>query len=144
MNLAVADRLTVIHPGRIAGKKVDPTFVNPGATITVVKNDNITSDTFTGERVPVAPFNGAPPLILQTAVVTIDVEGWQAEREVAVAETFSMIHSRQDLAFLWNLGKHLMCPEPVLNEVQIRAQSQKAEDEVKADQEADEWLPDNH
>ena len=64
INLEEANGLAVIHQGRIVGKEVDQLFVDPGATITVVKIDHIPSDGFTGKQVPVAPFNGAPPSTL--------------------------------------------------------------------------------
>ena len=87
VNLVEANGLAGIHQGRIAGKEVDPLIVDRGATIMVVKIDHIPSDAFTGKRVPVVPFNGAPPSTLRTAVVSIAVQGWHAEREEAVAET---------------------------------------------------------
>ena len=61
-------------------------------------------------------------------MVSIDVQGWHAEREVAVAEMLRYdALLGWDLPFLWNLGKHLMCTEPVINKIQTRTQTQEAE-----------------
>ena len=64
MNLVVVNGLAAIHQGRIAGKEVNQLFVDPGATIMVVKIDHIPSYAFVGNRVQVAHFNGAPPSTL--------------------------------------------------------------------------------
>ena len=37
-----------------------------------------------------------------------------------------------------------MCPEPVTNGVQTSAQIQKAEKELKANKDVDEWLTEDH
>ena len=49
-NFHKANGLAEIHQGRIAGKEVDPLFLDPGATIMVVKIDHIPSDEFTGKQ----------------------------------------------------------------------------------------------
>ena len=60
MNLVVANGLAAIHQRRFTGKVVNQPFVDPGATIVVVKIDHIPSDAFTGKQVPVVALNGAP------------------------------------------------------------------------------------
>ena len=47
VNFVEANGLAAIHQGRIAGKEVHQLFVDPGATIMVVKIDHIPSDAFT-------------------------------------------------------------------------------------------------
>ena len=64
VNLVVVNGQAAIHQRRIVGKEVNQLFIDQGATVTVVKIDHIPSDAFTGNQVPVAPFNRAPPSIL--------------------------------------------------------------------------------